>query len=455
MTKEGEEKYLEYKGSDYIKIGIVGNINRGKTFILSKLSKISFPSGVSINTKGLSIKFPDLSGEYKDRKYIILDSAGLETPILNHHLQEEENGKEEEGEKKEENNNETKKDEENKEFKKKARDILVTESFLQKFIITNSNILILVIDKLTFSEQKLILKIKKEIKDSNDIKYLYIIHNLKNYTKISQVEKYIENTLCKSSTFSVKKSESVTSHKKNIGYHFNEEKNAEYKQLNIFHLILAHDGSEAGNFYNEHTIDFIETQYNVQWVKNKFDVIEEVKKQFSKLSKLYLEQKIEKNEFNSNEDILQNKIIKLNKEKELTLKKCLLDEIGNPIFKLNGLEPKYNVFVNEQFLEIRVELPGNCNPEVSPFNYSGEDTVITVSGNKNYDKEPKNPEDCIYNSREYGKFEIDIPFKTGEYRIIDQTLKEKKIKKGILILKYKIETDEKNEKTIIENEEDI
>ena len=440
MTKEGEEKYLKYKGLDFIKIGIVGNINRGKTFILSKLSKISFPSGVSINTKGLSIKYPDLSEEYKDRKYIILDSAGLETPVLNNLLQEEENGKEEEEEKKsEENNNEAKKDEENKEFKKKARDILVTESFLQKFIITNSDILILVVGKLT------------------DIKYLYIIHNLKNYTKISQVEKYIENTLCKSSTFSVKKSESVGSNTKKIkdGYHFNEEKNDEYKQLNIFHLIFAQDGSEAGNFYNEYSIDFIETQYNVQWVKKKFDVIEEVKKQFSKLSKLYLEQKIEKNEFNSNEDILQNKIIKLDKEKELTLKKCLLDEIGNPIFKLNGLEPKYNVFVNEQFLEIRVELPGNCNPEVSPFNYSGEDTVITVSGNKNYDKEPKNPEDCIYNSREYGKFEIDIPFKTGEYRIIDQTLKEKKIKKGILILKYKIETNEKNEKTIIENEEDI
>ena len=100
MTKEGEEKYLKFKGLDFIKIGIVGNINRGKTFILSKLSKISFPSGVSINTKGLSIKYPDLSEEYKDRKYIILDSAGLETPVLNNLLQEEENDKEEEEEKK-------------------------------------------------------------------------------------------------------------------------------------------------------------------------------------------------------------------------------------------------------------------------------------------------------------------------------------------------------------------
>ena len=255
MTKEGEEKYLKYKGLDFIKIGIVGKETKTKTYVISKLLKISFPSGVSINTKGLGIKYPDLSEEYKDRKFILLDFDGLETPVLNHEIQ------------KEENNNEVKKDEENKEFKKKARDILVTESFLQKFIITNSNILILVIDKLTFSEQKLILKKKKEIKDNKDIKYLYIIHNLKNYTKISQVENYIENALCKSSTFSVIKSESITFHKKNIEYHFYEEKNPEYKQLNIFHLILAHDGSEAGHFYNEHTIDFIETQYNIQWDK--------------------------------------------------------------------------------------------------------------------------------------------------------------------------------------------
>ena len=158
--------------------------------------------------------------------------------------------------------------------------------------------------------------------------------------------------------------------------------------------------------------------------QKKFDVIEEVKNQFSKLSKLYLEQKIEKNEFNSNEDILQNKIIKLKNDKKLTFKKCLLDEIGNSIYKMNGLEPKYNVFVNERLLEIRVELPGNCTPEVGAPIYLGEDTIITVSGKKNYDKDPKNPEDCIYNSREYGKFEIDIAFKMENIELI-QSLKKR------------------------------
>ena len=189
-------------------------------------------------------------------------------------------------------------------------------------------------------------------------------------------------------------------------------------------------------------------------VKKKFDIIEEVKKQFSMNSKRYLEQKIEKNEFNSNEDIMQNKIIKLNEEKELTLKKCLIDEIGNPIFKMNGFEPNYNVFINDKFLEIRIELPGNAKPEISPPKFTGENTSITVNGVKNCDKEPKNPEDCIYNSREYGKFDIDIQFKTEEIKI-NSTLQEKKIKNGVLFLKYQLDTDEKCEKTVVENEEEI
>lgn len=445
MKEEGQKKYLEYKDQNLIKIGIVGNVNRGKTYILSKLSKISFPSGVSINTKGLSIKYPHLSEGHDNRKYIILDSAGLETPILNDDYEEEF-----------EENNEDKKKDENDEFKKKARDILVTESFLQTFIITNSDILILVIDKLSFSEQKLISKIKEEIKDNKKTRKLYIIHNLKNYTKKSQVEKYIQDILTKSATFSVKKSENVTANINKIvtGFHYNEENKDKKHNISAFHLIFAHDGSEAGNFYNQYTIDFIETQYNEQWDKKKFDVIEEVKNQFSFNSKRYLEQKIEKNEFNSNEDILENKIIKLNNEKELTLKKCLLDEIGNPIFKINGLEPNYNVFINDNFLEIRIELPGNANPEVSTPKFMGENTIITVTGLKNCDKEPKNPEDCIYNSREYGKFDIDIKFKTEEIKI-NSTLKENKFKKGVLFLKYQLDTDEKNEKTKIECEEEI
>ena len=42
---------------------------------------MNFPSGMSIKTEGLSIKYPDLT-LFKVRKIALLDSAGLETPVL-------------------------------------------------------------------------------------------------------------------------------------------------------------------------------------------------------------------------------------------------------------------------------------------------------------------------------------------------------------------------------------
>ena len=55
MTSEGEKKYEEFKNVNLIKIDTVGNMNKGKTFILPKLSKIQLPSGTSINTKGIIV----------------------------------------------------------------------------------------------------------------------------------------------------------------------------------------------------------------------------------------------------------------------------------------------------------------------------------------------------------------------------------------------------------------
>ena len=81
---------------------------------------------------------------------------------------------------------------------------------MQNYIINNSDILIVVVDFLSYSEQKLLMKIKKEIENSNkrsnkSIRF-YIIHNLKTYTSVAQVEDYIQNTLLKSATFTIIKS---------------------------------------------------------------------------------------------------------------------------------------------------------------------------------------------------------------------------------------------------------
>ena len=81
MSEKAQNEYKNFKNGKIIKIGVIGNSNKGKSFILSKISKIMLPSGTSVRTEGLSIKYPELS-EYKNRKLALLDSCGLETPVL-------------------------------------------------------------------------------------------------------------------------------------------------------------------------------------------------------------------------------------------------------------------------------------------------------------------------------------------------------------------------------------
>ena len=77
MNEKDFENYHKYKNIQLIKIGIIGNNNKVKPFIISKLSKSKLPSGVDIRTEVLSIKYPEIK-EHKNRNVVLLDSAGLE-----------------------------------------------------------------------------------------------------------------------------------------------------------------------------------------------------------------------------------------------------------------------------------------------------------------------------------------------------------------------------------------
>ena len=132
---------------------MIGNSNKGKSFLLSKISKISLPSGTSIRTEGLSIKYPELEG-FENRKIVLLDSAGLETPVLKDedYLQKEENIKEKINNEKEKEDNEIG-IKEKELFREKSREKLLTELFLQNYIINNTDILILIVGILTYSDK--------------------------------------------------------------------------------------------------------------------------------------------------------------------------------------------------------------------------------------------------------------------------------------------------------------
>ena len=500
MSERAEKEYEIIKKGKIIKIGVIGNSNKGKSFLLSKISKIKLPSGTSIRTEGLSIKYPELD-EYKNRKIALLDSCGLESPIL---IEDNFKGKDINEEKKEENNKEDKKDdniisneedkikdeneddikeekneENNKEennieedneeklklekeelnekkdiikqndkikingkveinskelFKIKSREKLITELFLQNYIIYNSDILIIVVGILTYSEQKLLHRIKIEIQKSKLNKQIYVIHNLMTYTSLKQIEEYINDYLLKSLTFKLEEGHKITTKKEELTGTYFYEVNTTPK---IYHLIFANDGSEAGKYYNDFTLNFLENHFQEVTDLKPFDIIETVKERFIETYKEFIE-KPEKSLKKSDFDNSNNKLIKLNSPKNIILKRCLIDELGFSSLRLNGFEPTYNYYLKDDKIFVRLEAPGNCTIS-STTEYSGEYTIIKLSGEKKPDKEQDKIHTLFFNNREIGKFSLELPIKSEEDYIIKNEDPTVTNKKGLLELVYLVE----------------
>ena len=431
-----KENYENIKKQKIIKIGVIGNSNKGKSFLLSKISKIKLPSGNGIRTEGLSIKYPDLVG-FEDRKIALLDSAGLETPVLKSEKIENDN---------------VENDKIKEFFKEKLREKLITELFLQNYIINNSDVLITVVGILTYSEQKLLMKIKKEIKNAKLDLPLFIIHNLIPYTSVEQVNDYIDEFLLKSGTFTLIEGHKVsTKTKSKKGRYFYEEN----ENQKIFHLIYANEGSEAGKYFNKFTLDFLENTYQNVTRLNSFDVIETVKERFIQLSKEIIEktseEKIDLNSF----DNTNPETIKFKDNKDIILKKCLIDELGFSNLKANGFEPTYNIFKkNDDLIMIRIEVPGNCNLDPPTIEFEGEYNIIKLTGEKKRDKEPQKLDDNIHNTREFGKFNFAIPLKAEEYLLSNEKPKITSIN-GIFIIEYKLSKKINSEGYKINEEDEI
>ena len=417
MNEIGKIRFEEYKKIEALKIGIIGNSNKGKSFLLSKISKIDLPNGTNIRTEGLSIKYPDLR-KYKNRKIVLLDSEGLESPFL---LEPYENRN---------NIGEIM-------LKEKAREKLITEYFLQNFIMDYSDILIAVVGLLTFQEQKFLNKIKGEISKLKVRKTLFVIHNLMTLTTYEQVQNYINNTLMNSATFELVKMNLITTKKstgkKQVEYFY--EKSSKFQ---IIHLIFANEGSEAGNFYNPFALEFIENSYQTITDIKPFDVIDSLKERFISLSNIIMERNkneplMTKNDFLDYANIIRERKIRFKNKREITLKRYYIDELGFSNLRNNGFNPCYNYYIKDDKLIIRMEAPGNVDIRTH-HKISEKFNIIEIKGEKKIDIEPKNLEDIIFNGREFGEFYIAIPLMMN----IDNKKPKIEKKEGVFVLEFSI-----------------
>ena len=378
MNEKGKKISVDTDNIERLVIGVMGNRNKGKSFMLQALSGEDLQTGTSISTIGLSIK-------YSENKFVLLDCAGSESPLLG----------------------------ENANMLELSRDKLFTEAFLESYILRKSNVLLLVIGILSFSEQKLINKISKDLNKlkKNEIKNLIIIHNLQTYETVEQVEKYIKDTLIKSASFKIKKDKSNFDDETEASeYYYDIDNNS------IKHFIYAKEKSIAGEKYNKSTINAIKSLYNISSNKYKYDykktIIEHFQYMGEKMFDLTGKTNLELTEVNENEEEVIKEETKENKEKEekekkekkednvddkekkenenkekkednldvkndlnlidknlvkfssklifkgeeeLVLQKMVIDELGISSFIKNDFNPDYEMYYNEKELILTIE----------------------------------------------------------------------------------------------------
>ena len=465
-NEENKATYDKIVGDETMKIGVLGLNNVGKSYLLSKLVNIEIPTGYSIETKGISIKYSKPKGDDDEEieGICILDSAGFETPLLR---ENEENKKEVDKLQESINNikqyksndveNAIKYDRVEDDL---ARDKAQTERFIEQLIISLSDMLILVIGKLTRTEQRLINRIKNMAKrnEKNKIKSIIIVHNLSQYHKICEVEQHIKQYLKKSATFKLTQRNYIGNNQNYKGRTYLYDNSDESKEIVVYHFLMAKEGTEAGDYYNPFTLQLIKQQFNTFNERRSIDIPNEITKLFSELSTDIIGKKMECQKVGEKNNIIkliEDKETKHKEKKRIQIRDAYIDQDGNYL-KKGKFEPKYSLYYYEKYLLLRLEIPGNIirltarstDPKTEKFN------GIVIKGIKKKDDfEERSKEDFtkISDNRNYDDFSYFIELE----RNLELSKTGAKGNTGIYEIKFdkrnkeKFFTKENNQNTII------
>ena len=455
FNPEGYNRYNAKKDKSACTVAVVGNANKGKSFILQKLAGFEFPSGFSVKTEGLSLKYP----KNDNLNFILFDTAGLETPLVKEPYYDMDKDLEKEIEEKQKEDPEFKAEEEQKNEMKHclietyARDKQTTEFFLQSFVVNNANVLILIMNQMTFPDQILLNKIKRQCRKDGK---LFVIHNLATFVNLDQCENYIENTLLKSLTFKLQKlpmislDSSSSSKDKNLYYYREETSSEEGDQLNVIHLIMANDnGKEAGEYYNESTINFLRTQIMAQSNIKAINIKDDIKKYFTRKAAEFLENDMntcELVEKQQSSDKFPTLVLQSSEEPskplDVKVKKCSIDELGNESFQNSRFAPPHRIYRTEdkKNLIVELELPGEktIKPECRAV---GGNFVFNITGQKKtgYDRKVHT---LLSSKRDNGKYLLSFSLLKSEFPLKKKTPSKVESDNGVVILTYPLDVDD-------------
>ena len=459
MCDNGYQCYNYYAKNDYcgkydddngkknlVKVGILGGGKVGKTFMLHKLLNKEYYN--NIKTRGIGIIYPEIGSE---NQIVYLDTCNtLNTSLFSEKLTCEELFKLTNNERlslMQELNND-----------QKTRNI-----FIEDFIIEKSDIIIIVVNNLSFMEQKFL----NRIKNHKNIKKMFVIHNLQFFCEIENIEDHIENVVKKSIFSNLKKqfipdfdfnqNKYKNDYNKKSYFYFKDKNFNNNQNQTVYHFFMGKEGSNAGKYFNDITIEFIKDIINFNLNKTIFDIIYELKNFLSLNSSKYMIKDCNKERPILEEDLEEKTTedeCKLICKKDFKLKDCIINEMGIPNFIIdNSITPPYICYkgtYKEKWpaLIIKTEMfVDSKDIKMLPIlNDDNETMNIIISSFKKFeeDSEIKEVEAIEGNIKEV-ELKIEIIAKIEEilldfpYKIII-----KELEKGIKIIYLKLIDDKYN-----------
>ena len=404
FTKQGKINYDNCIKNSNVVIGIIGNKNRGKSYLLGRILDMpnyDNPNGFLVTTSGISCKFPTLKVGEESRVFVTLDTAGRDNPLLRMEYLD------------------------NKDPKSVACDQKVTESVLSDFIMEKSDILITVLEQLSFAEQDLLKNIINQLKQSQSkkaaSKKLIVIHNLRNISTVNDIDNFIKNTLLRSLTFSLSKLQV-----NNNNYIYTQ--NMEEEGLEIFHVIIGKNGLndilDIKKKINEPIFDYIR-KHIVVATQRKFDILKYFKDFIITNSAKYINGKgFKEDSLEIGEPIEKNKNIiipirlKEPNIQEFNLKCVYVNSTGIRNF-LAAIEPRYSSRIikkeDKYYLEVEFELYGQLINEIKTEIAIDDNNQYLIDFNGKVEETNKNIkkiyEKNINKILEYGEFYFQAVFK--------------------------------------------
>lgn len=420
-----------YKFSNvFVKIGFIGETKKGKTYVLQKIINKDINKEEIIPTKGLSIKYPKEDDFQNNRNFILIDTAGIEKPLLN-------------------NDKKILFQDKIELFKLEdlTKEKLLIELFLLHFIITYSEIPLLVVGDLTFSEQKLFSKIQNILRNQKHEKKIFVIHNLQNYNNIQEVNEYIEKVLLKLKGVYLQKRDFIdTSINEENGPKnkiFYEQKFVGNHTYNIIHLIMANEFSEAGKYYNTFAIDFVKKQLNQFPNLTSFSLDEKIIDNFIEFSKSILNEPIDKRKFEVKNEF-KKIVIKYNGE--INYKNHLDYQLEAFNLYNNNIVPQYSYYIfNDQFI-VEIEVAGKTSDIKCIWELKNSNYYFNFSGKKIDNKKDNLEIKNYYTSQRNDVFALNFSISSDKIFLTSDDYDFEDLGNGILSFKFSLYKKTKNKK---------